>query len=395
MSAVETPEKQAYGTSRADRLTSFNVEDFPVPTGREEDWRFTPIRRVQHLFDPANYDEGDAPFTVETSDAEVTVVTVDRDDPSVEAVLKPCDRAAAVAWNQAATTTVISVPRDAVLKEPIRVTVEGATGLRAQHLSITVGVHAEATIILSHRGSAEASVNQTVEVNAGDGSHVTLVTLQEWDPSVVYAANQRLAVGRDATLTHIAVSLGGSVNRICADTDFRGPGGKINMLGAYFADAGQHMEHRVFVNHRLPNCYSRVTYKGALQGKGAHIVWVGDCFIGKDADNTDSYESNRNLALTDGTQADSVPNLEIESGEIQGAGHASATGRFDPEELFYLMSRGIPENQARRLVVRGFFNQVIEQIENKEIEDHLMAAIDQELDRTATLDSILNPQEEN
>ena len=134
------------------------------------------------------------------------------------------------------------------------------------------------------------------------------------------------------------------------------------MLGLYFADAGQHQEQRLFVDHAVPNCISRVTYKGALQGEGAHTVWVGDVLIRAAAEGTDTYELNRNLVLSDGARADSVPNLEIETGLIEGAGHASATGRFDDEQLFYLRARGIPESDARRLVVRGFFAELIHEI---------------------------------
>ena len=119
--------------------------------------------------------------------------------------------------------------------------------------------------------------------------------------------------------------------------------------------------------------------KGALQGKDAHTVWVGDVLIRKEAEGTDTYEVNRNLLLTDGGRADSVPNLEIETGLIEGAGHASATGRFDDEHLFYLMARGIPEDIARRLVVRGFLNEIIQQIRVPELEERLTAAVEREL----------------
>ncbi|MDQ1705674.1 MAG: Fe-S cluster assembly protein SufD, partial [Frankiaceae bacterium] len=123
------------------------------------------------------------------------------------------------------------------------------------------------------------------------------------------------------------------------------------------------------------------TYKGALQGEKAHTVWIGDVIIRPDAVGTDTYELNRNLLLTDGARADSVPNLEIETGEVVGAGHASATGRFDDEQLFYLMSRGIDEGAARRLVVRGFFADVIARIGLPEIEHRLLAAVEDELAR--------------
>ena len=151
------------------------------------------------------------------------------------------------------------------------------------------------------------------------------------------------------------------------------------MLGLYFADAGQHIEHRLFVDHTAPKTKSHVTYKGALQGEGARSVWVGDVLIGNSAVGTDSYEQNRNLVLTDGTRADSVPNLEIETGDIEGAGHASATGRFDDEQLFYLMARGIPEDEARRLVVRGFLTEIVQQIGSAELEQRLMEALETEL----------------
>ena len=160
---------------------------------------------------------------------------------------------------------------------------------------------------------------------------------------------------------------------------YAGPGGDADLWGLYFADAGQHLEHRLFVEHEVPSCKSRVSYKGALQGDGAHTVWIGDVLIGAKAIDTDTYELNRNLVLTDGARADSVPNLEIETGEVAGAGHASATGRFDDEQLFYLQSRGIPEDVARRLVVRGFFGEILARVPLPELRERLEAAIEAEL----------------
>ena len=163
------------------------------------------------------------------------------------------------------------------------------------------------------------------------------------------------------------------------------PGGDAELLGLYFADDGQHLESRLLVDHAQPDCKSNVLYKGALQGDpdsslpDAHTVWVGDVLIRAEATGTDTFEVNRNLVLTDGARADSVPNLEIETGEIVGAGHASATGRFDDEQLFYLRSRGIPEEQARRLVIRGFFGEIISKIAVPEIRERLTAAIEHEL----------------
>ena len=365
-------------SSRADRPTSFSLDDIPVPAGREEDWRFTPLRRIDALFDPANYDRGDAPISVDAPDG-VTVETAGRSDARLGRVLAPGDRTAVVAWNGFDQATVVEIPRGAELASPVRIAVTGVEGTRCQHLVVRAGAMSRATVIVSHTGSPGARVNQGIEVEAGDGADLTVVSLQEWDDTVVHASNQRLALGRDAKLTHIVVTFGGDLVRVCSDTDFRGPGSELTMLGLYFVDAGQHLEHRVFVDHAQPNCYSRVTYKGALQGKDAHSVWIGDCLIREAADDTDTYELNRNLVLTEGARADSVPNLEIENGEIKGAGHASATGRFDDEQLFYLMSRGVPESEARRLVVRGFFAELVNQIGVPEVVEHLMATVEAEL----------------
>ncbi|RAC11781.1 Fe-S cluster assembly protein SufD, partial [Burkholderia multivorans] len=145
-------------------------------------------------------------------------------------------------------------------------------------------------------------------------------------------------VGKDAKLKHIVVTLGGDVVRLNANVRYSATGGEAELLGLYFADAGQHLEHRTYIDHNTAKATSNVMYKGALQGKDARSVWIGDVLIRPEALGIDTYELNRNLILTDGARADSVPNLEIETGDIEGAGHASSTGRFDEEHLFYLMS---------------------------------------------------------
>ena len=158
----------------------------------------------------------------------------------------------------------------------------------------------------------------------------------------------------------VVVTLGGDLVRLTPTVRYAGPGGDAELLGLYFADAGQHLEHRLFVDHDAPQLPQpgRPT-RARCRASDAHAVWIGDVLIRAAAEGTDTYELNRNLVLTDGARADSVPNLEIETGEIVGAGHASATGRFDDEQLFYLMARGIPDDEARRLVVRGFFAEMV------------------------------------
>jgi Fe-S cluster assembly protein SufD len=360
--------------SRAERKTSYAVDDFAVPGGREEAWRFTPVDRLSALFHVAPTQTDKVTVDIQAP-AEVTTTLV---DPKAAGVLVPADRVAAVAWAGEAKATLVSIPAEAELAEPVRITITATDLARVNgHLVVDAGHHSKATVVLTHRGSAECAAN--VEIKVGDGAELTFVTVQEWDDDAHHVTQNDALIGRDARLRHIAVTLGGKVVRVSTNARYSGPGGSFEGLGVYFADAGQHQEHRLFVDHEAPHCHSNVEYKGALQGDTAHTVWVGDVLIRASAEGTDTYELNRNLVLTEGGRADSIPNLEIETGEIVGAGHASATGRFDDEQLFYLQARGIPEDVARRLVVRGFFASIVARIGVPEISDHLMEVIDAEL----------------
>jgi Fe-S cluster assembly protein SufD len=363
--------------SRAERNTSYDVADFAIPGGREEDWRFTPVDRLGALFQVEPTDESSltvdisAPQGVEVSEAKVG-------DKAFGSVLRPADRASAAAWAGAEKATLVSIPNEVELDEPVAITVTSRDSARVNgHLIVDVGRFAKATVILTHKGSAQCGSN--VELRVGDGADLTFVTVQEWDDDATHLAQNDALVGRDATLKHITVTLGGKIVRVCTNVRYAGPGGSLEAIGVYFADAGQHQEHRLFVDHEAPNCVSNVEYKGALQGDSAHTVWIGDVLIRASAEGTSTYELNRNLILSDGARADSVPNLEIETGEIIGAGHASATGRFDDEQLFYLQSRGVTADDARRLVVRGFFAAIVNRIGVASVQDHVMAAIDGEL----------------
>jgi Fe-S cluster assembly protein SufD len=363
-----------------ERFTSTNPDAFGLPTGREEEWRFTPLDRMRRLFEPF---DPDATVVFDRKvPPEVEVRDVAGDDPVVGSVLAPADRVSALAMQRVRTARLVTVPRGVSLGEPVWLTVrahvpDGAEGYAYEHVVVDVQPFAEAVVIYDHLGSARLAAN--LELRVGDGASLTFVSLQDWDDDAVHAEAQAALVGRDARLRHIVVTLGGGLVRLTPTVRFGGPGGDADLLGLSFADAGQHQEHRLYVDHAVPLCRSRVTYKSALQGQDAHTVWIGDVRIRPEAVQTDTYELNRNLLLTDGARADSVPNLEIETGEVIGAGHASATGRFDDLQLFYLMSRGIPADQARRLVVRGFFADVVRRIGVPELESRLTAAIEDEL----------------
>jgi Fe-S cluster assembly protein SufD len=363
-------------SSRAGRLTSYNLADFKPLTGLEEDWRFTPLKRLRGLHSEVL--AGAAPAVTVSGPDSVTVETVARGDRRIGSAGIPEDRVSANAWEHFSEATVITIPAEFEADTEISVLITGQeTAAAAQHLVIVAEKFSKAVVVLDHQGSAVVSEN--VEIVVEDGADLTVVSLQEWNDDAVHASSQQAKIGRDAKLKHVVVSLGGDLVRVTPSARFTAPGGEVEMFGLYFADAGQHLEQRLFVDHAVANCKSNVLYKGALQGRNAHAVWVGDVLIRKEAEGTDSYEANRNLLLTDGARADSVPNLEIETGLIKGAGHASATGRLDDEHLFYLMARGIPEDVARRLVVRGFLHEIIQQINVPALEERLTDAVEREL----------------
>jgi len=364
-------------TSAAERVASYDAAAFPAPTGREEEWRFTPFRRLRGLLE-AGPSELRLKCTTDLPDG-VELVEVDADDPIRTAAPAPADRAAALAFAHAQGATALKVAANTELARPVVIERKGNGTAETTwgQLIVEVGANATATVVIDHTGSATFS--GLLSVIVGDGARLTLVSLQDWDDDAVHLEHHAACVGRDATYKSAIVTLGGDLVRLTPTVRFSGPGASAEMLGLYFADAGQHLEHRLFVDHDQPGCRSRVTYKGAAQGDGAHTVWIGDVLIRAAATATDTYEENRNLLLGERARADSVPNLEIETGEVVGAGHASTTGRFDDEQLFYLMARGITEDDARRLVIRGFFAEIIERIGVVEVRDRLLAAVEAEL----------------
>jgi Fe-S cluster assembly protein SufD len=359
-------------------VPSYDLADHPVPTGLEEIWRFTPIKRLRGML---TGEESDGHLKWDTDLAgDVTVTAISAEAAAAMGEVKPSDRAAVLAVANGGGAVLIDIPAEAELTRPVTIRLRGSSAddLVWGHIVVRVGHHARATVVFEHTGSARYGA--TTSVLVGDSAQLDLVSLQLWDDDAVHLGQVGVRIGRDAHVRTFQASLGGEVVRINENVEYDAPGGELESFGLYFVDAGQHIEHRLFVDHNAPKTKSNVKYKGALQGKGAHSVWVGDVLIRKVAEGIETYEENRNLVLTDGCRADSVPNLEIETGEITGAGHAAATGRFDDEQLFYLRSRGISEDEARRLVVHGFFADTVKRIGVPEIERQLLAAVERELE---------------
>jgi len=359
--------------TRSARFASTEVADFEAVTGTEAVWKLTPVRKLGALLD-GDLDGSAYPVSTEAGDG-VAIDWIGRDDARIGSAGVPEERGSANAWSgfeQALAITVSGEGRQATVLRT-----ELGSGPRAAHTVITAEPHSTGLVILENRGSA--ALTENVEIVVGDGAQLTVVSVQDWTDDALHLASHFAVIGRDAKLKHVVVSFGGEVVRVNPTGHLSAEGGDVELLGLYFADAGQHLEQQVYVDHDAPHTRSRVNYKGALQGQGARTVWIGDVLIRQSATGTDSYEQNLNLVLIDGTRADSIPKLEIETGDIAGAGHASATGRFDDEQLFYLQARGISEEEARRLVVLGFLAEIVQQIGAPELEQRLLDAIEAEL----------------
>ena len=366
---------------RSARLRSANVADFGPVSRVEEQYRYITSERLAGL-DADDLDEYIGDISIKHPEG-VTTAWVGSDHPAFGGAGLPEDRPSAAAWGSAEQAYLVTIPGDAKPDCEVQIGINSETTTpSALHVIIDAKPFSRGTVILDHKGAAVLGEN--VEIIVGDEAEITVISIQDWDTEAVHNSSQFAKLGRNSKLRHMVVSLGGKTLRVSTSAEFTGTGGDVELLGMYFADAGQYIENRLYVDHAVPNCKSRVTYKGALQGDKAHTVWVGDVLIRMAAEGTDTYELNRNLLLTDGARADSVPNLEIETGKIEGAGHASASGRFDDEQLFYLQARGINEREARRLVVRGFLNEIIQKIGNEEIESRLSASIEAELERSGS-----------
>ncbi|PID50875.1 MAG: Fe-S cluster assembly protein SufD [Propionibacteriales bacterium] len=358
---------------------SYAINGHSVPTGREEIWRFTPMRRLAGMHDQT--DLVGCKYEIDLAlEKDVSFEMIPLKDERVTASgYVPTNRAAAKAWHAAERVGLLTIPAELVTNDPSAVHYVGSEQeiACAEHVVVHAQRHSKATVILRFRGHT-TSVD-LAQFIVEEGADLTVITVQGFDDDAIQLLHQHAQVGRDAKFRHINISLGGDLLRNATSVKYADTGGEAEMIGLYFVDAGEHVENRLFVDHNQPSTVSNVDYRGALQGNRAHAVWVGDVLIRKVAEGIETYESNKNLLLTDGCRADSVPNLEIETGEIVGAGHASTTGRFDDEQLFYLESRGIPEAEAKRLVVRGFFAELVRKIGIEELEEEIMEVVEDEI----------------
>jgi Fe-S cluster assembly protein SufD len=280
--------------------------------------------------------------------------------------------------------TFLHVPRDVQVRLPIQtLTYLDADGAAVfPHTLLVAEEGSEVTFIDRYASPAlgRALSDAVVEIYAGAGAHVRYVAIQEYGEGVTHLAVQRARVGRDAQVRSLGVAFGASVARAEVETVLAEDGGTSEMLGVYFGDGDQHIDHRSIQDHVGSRTSSDLLYKGAMRDR-SNAIYTGTVIIEQGAHRCDAYQTNRNILLSETSRAHSVPNLEILTNDPTRCGHAASVGPVGEDELFYLMSRGIPREEAERLVVFGFFQEVLDRVDIPEVRDGLVASIEAELER--------------
>ncbi len=279
--------------------------------------------------------------------------------------------------------TFLYVPKNTAVDLPLQaltyLDAEGAAVF--PHTLIVADEGAEVTFLDRYvSGDLVSAFSDAVtEIHVGPGAHVRYISLQDWGEGVKHLAVQRALLDRDATLGSLSVAFGASLSRTEVEAILGGPGGTSEMLGVYFTDGTQHFDHRSLQDHASPHCTSDLLYKGALK-EASRTVYSGLIKVRPGAQKTNAMQTNRNIVMSEKAKADSIPNLEIEANDVR-CGHAASVGPVDEDELFYLQTRGIPRGEAERLIVKGFFQEVLDRVTLQEVREAIEVAIEEELRR--------------
>jgi Fe-S cluster assembly protein SufD len=280
--------------------------------------------------------------------------------------------------------TLVHIPANTRIELPIQaLTYVDREGLAVfPHTVLVTEEGAELTFIDRYVSPdlGHALSDAVVEIYAGPNSKITYVALQDWGRGMTHLSVQRAHVGRDAQVRSLGVAFGASLSRAEVESLLHAPGGSSEMLGLYFATGDQHFDHRSIQDHYGDQTSSDLLYKGVLRGR-SRTIYSGNVIIRQGAHKCDAYQTNRNVLLSEHAKADSIPNLEILSNDPVRCGHAASIGPIDEEALFYLQSRGIPYDEAQRLIVTGFFQEVLDRVTLPEIKASLESTIRAELDR--------------
>jgi Fe-S cluster assembly protein SufD len=404
----------APGSTGAIRERAFaQFEALPRPSHETEEWRYTDVSDLDLDFAAhvPGHGEGAPKLPVQGLAASLlqhnssVVMTTSGQDLEAQGVifcdldvaaekygdivdqhlhtLVPTDRTLFTALHGAFRTggTFLYVPPDVAVEMPLQtLTYLDADGAAVfPHTLLIADRGAEVTFIDRYvspdlaRGLSDA----IAEIVVGDGAHVRYASIQEWGTGVTHLGVQRSRLGRDAEFRSLAVGFGASLARAEAETVLAEPGGFSEMLGVFFADETQHFDHRSVQDHVAANCTSDLLYKGALRDE-SRAVYSGWVHVRPGAQKTSAMQTSRNMVLSESAKADAIPNLEIEANDVR-CGHAASVGPVEEETLFYLQSRGISREEAERLVVTGFFQEVLDRVTLDEVRTGAELAIQEEL----------------
>lgn len=304
--------------------------------------------------------------------------------PSLHSLV-PFDRTRFTALHAAFRTggTFLYVPADTKVDLPLQTLtyLDADGGAVFPHTLMVIGRGAEVTFIERSTSPelGRAFSDAVTEIHVGEGAHVRYAAIQDWGPGVTHLGIQRVHVGRDAEFRTLSVGFGADLARTETEVVLGEPGGFSEQLGVFFADGEQHFDHRSIQEHVAPHCRSDLLYKGALRDR-SRAVYSGWVYVRPGAQKTDAMQTSRNVVLSEHAKADAIPNLEIEANDVK-CGHAASVGPVDEDAIFYLESRGIPHDEAERLIVSGFFQEVLDRVQIAEVREGAEAAIDHELDR--------------
>jgi Fe-S cluster assembly protein SufD len=326
------------------------------------------------------------------SDSQGTFVSLERavadDLPGVRDALSRgvpagLDRFAAAHHAFGTDGVYLNVPDGAVVREPYLVELDAATpgSVSFPRVTVLAGDGAQVSIVVVQKSpdGTPCTVVPQFDVIGGDAATVSITTVQRWGNETVAVGHQRMVAGRDASVALSEYGLGGRSARMHLTIDLVGRGADARVLGLYFGESDQTLDYRAFVNHRAPNTTSDMFLKGAVADH-SRSVFTGLIRIEPEGQKTNAHQTNRNLVLSDGAEAHSVPNLEILANDVR-CGHGSAVGPLDEEQRYYLMSRGIDRGRADRLQVKGFFEEVLARFPVATLEPPLRRAVMAKYDR--------------
>jgi Fe-S cluster assembly protein SufD len=356
----------------------------PVPTNREEAWRFTNLRG----FDPDAYEVQSPELALNESEAPAGVwfgsiaraveevpELVERHYGSVVSDDEKFAAGNAAAWTDG---VFLHVPAGVEVAVPLRASLE-VVDAGAVHYRALIVLERGARAVFSEEFSSTGAglVNAVVELVVGDEARLEYVTTQRHHPEARQFGTHRAVVGRDAEIDWVAIGLGGTRAKSRMESYLAERGAHVKVTGAYFLRGTEHADYDTTQEHAAPDTTSDLFFKGVLDDS-ARSVWRGVIRVDKGAQKTDAYQENRNLLLTPQAHADSIPGLEIEANDVRCT-HGATIGQIDKLQLFYLTSRGLSRQEAEQLIVRGFFQPVLDRIGSDEVRETLAAAIDQRL----------------